>query len=431
MSEKFPNPYGHSSLYGHFWEIMKDQEWRSGGAIQAQLRARGFPHADRFVLGQLGRLKQEGAIPRPPAYPMGAWQVIKRRGLVQLRLNDPVSGQMDEKIVTKLVDESVRAKVDQLIQEGIEKHAEILNAQINELKKSHVPILELHNYQGKTDIISPVEPAHAKMAELLYLLNLGEHVYLFGPAGSGKSSAAFLAAEALGRRYGYISLTPQTFESRLFGFMAADGKTYVRTEFRDCYEKGGLFCIDEMDNGSGNLYTALNGALENNLCAFPDKSIKRHKDFVVVGTGNTSGGGPNPLFPTRRPFDKAFAERFSYVEWSYDERLERAVALSINKEVAPIWHEYCLNLRKYCLQHFPMVLVSPRAVFKGCKYLRDSVLPVEEIMNAIVFKGYDKDSIAKILQANPVPKDKLEIATAMFQKANKDYKPAKKGVRNA
>jgi hypothetical protein len=267
-----------------------------------------------------------------------------------------------------------------------------------------------------------VEPAHEMIGDMIYYLSKRDHVYLHdgeeGGPGSGKTTAAIMASEALGLRWGYISLTPTTFESRLFGFHNADGK-YIGTDFRECYEKGGVFIIDEMDNGSGNLYTALNGALENAVCSFPDKKIKRHKDFVVVGTGNTSGGGPNPKFPTRRPFDKAFAERFTYIPWNYDTRLERTVALSINTNVAPIFHEWILKVRKYCTEHYPLVMATPRATFKGCKYMRDGAIPLERMLHSIIWKGVDGDTVKNIMNANPIPYEELKTAILEFQKTNK------------
>lgn len=425
---KFANPFlsFRNPTEHELWELLKDGISRRDTSLRASLAAKNLKNK---LTRPLREINNRGLRPNPPDYPTGQWVVIRERGFSRLKFNDAVE-QFDTEKVEKFVDEKVQDMIQKYAETQLaaasKEHMELIAKQIEELKKSSVPILELTRYEDGKKTIKKVEPAHEMMQYLLYLLAQGEHVYLWGDAGSGKSTAAFMAAQALGRRYGYISLTPQTFESRLFGFISPTGK-YITTEFRECYEKGGVYCIDEGDNGSGNLYTALNGALENNICSFPDKQVKRHKDFVVVMTGNTSGGGPNPMFPTRRPFDKAFAERFTYIEWGYDERLERAIALSINAEVAPIWHEYCLKLRAYCRQHQPMVLVSPRAVFKGCKYMRDAIMPLDLLMQSVIFKGYDATSVKAILAANPVPKDALNAAVLAWKEKNKTS--AKKGSR--
>lgn len=432
MTTEFTNPYEtrwHKDIMPeyHLWEIMKGGGWFRNQQLKVILRGKNV--RDKLT-APMRNINNMGLIPHPPDYPNGRWHVKAERGRFMLEFNEKVA-QFDTEIVKKVVDERVNAQVDEAVKKSLEVHTQehmaLINKQIEEMRKSSVPILELvrHDDKGKRKV-EVIQPAHENMPYLMYLLNVGEHTYLHGEAGSGKSTAAWMAAKALKRRYGYISLTPQTFESRLFGFLSPTGK-YVTTDFRECYEKGGVFCVDEMDNGSGNLYTAFNGALENNLCAFPDKQVKRHEDFVVVGTGNTSGGGPNAMFPTRRPFDKAFAERFSYIEWGYDERLERVVAMSINPEVAPVWHEYMLKLRAYCRQHHPMVLVSPRAVFKGCKYLRDQVMPLHVMMHAVIFKGYDRASVNSILAANPVPTKELDAAVQAHKNAG--HRTAKKGTR--
>lgn len=438
MTEQMVSPYIPGSTRAYIFDFLKDGQWRTLAEIEQELSDHG--KGESGLGTPLRVLTNDGLVPKPPKYPMGQWRIIRRRKQYMLKFQDPVEGTgVDEAALGKMVSEAVSGKVSDFVKTALEfhtkEHMESVMKQIEEMKKSSVPILELSRYEGTKRVTKTVEPAHEMMTYLLYWLNLGEHVYLHdgenGGPGSGKSTAAIMAAAALGRRCGYISLTPTTFESRLFGYMDARGK-YVGTDFRECYEKGGVFIIDEMDNGSGNLYTALNGALENNICSFPDKQVKRHQDFVVVGTGNTSGGGPNPMFPTRRPFDKAFAERFTYIAWNYDERLERSIALAINPEVAPIWHDYTVKLRAYCRTKYPMVLSSPRATFKGCKYMRDGIVPMELMMNSIIFKGYDKDSVKNIMTMVPPPYDELKAAILEFRKKNegiakKSHKEVRRG----
>ena len=166
-----------------------------------------------------------------------------------------------------------------------------------------------------------------KFGRLLQLIQLRKHVYLHGGPGSGKSTASAEIAKALNLRHGYVSLTAQTGESKLFGFVDAHGN-YQKTEFYTCYTEGGVFLIDEGDNASANLLTALNGALANGHAAFPNGNQPRHPDFVCIVTGNTSGWGANPMFPERRPLDAAFRRRFAFIEWGYDEAFERRLTLA-------------------------------------------------------------------------------------------------------
>ncbi len=232
-----------------------------------------------------------------------------------------------------------------------------------------------------------IDNAHHMLATLIQYTAKGRHTYLYGPAGSGKSTAARQAAEALGRQYYYISLTPQTPESRLMGYQDANGR-YVRTPFREAYEHGGVFNIEECDNGGGNLQTSLNSAFENGHCAFPDGLVARHKDFVVIATGNTCGRGASPQFPERRPFDQAFAKRFTYIHWGYDEKLEKRIALAIN-ENADVWVSWIQKLRKWIETNKAVLVASPRETFRIVEDLRDN-MPKDLVLNGALWNGNEE-----------------------------------------
>jgi energy-coupling factor transporter ATP-binding protein EcfA2 len=263
-------------------------------------------------------------------------------------------------------------------------------------------VLEVKNLD--TGDVSSIATPHKDLEKLLYFISKRQHVYLYGPAGSGKSTAAQHCAEALKIEFGYISLNPQTPDSRILGFVDAGG-TYRETAFYKCYKNGGIFCIDEMDNASASLLTTLNSMLENGHGAFPNGLVQRHANFVLVATGNTNGRGGNPMFPERRPFDAAFAERFTFLFWDYDGELERSVALSINPN-AKNWINYVKKLREYCAKNYPRILVSPRASFKGAEYLKDNKMTVADIAEAVIWKGLDKDTVGRIVSAVPYPEFK-------------------------
>jgi cobaltochelatase CobS len=257
-------------------------------------------------------------------------------------------------------------------------------------------VVRLVPESGPTKTIKNV---HKAFSRLLYYVGRKKHVYLYGPHGTGKSTGAQQVAEALGISYGYISLTPQTPESRILGYMSATG-SYVRTPFRDCYENGGVYCVDELDNSSPALVTTWNGALENGHMAFPDTLVPRHKDFVMVGTGNTSGQGANPSYPERRPFDKAFRDRFVYIHWDYDTKLEKAIALSLWPEAEP-WVDWIRDVRKWAKENYPKLVPSPRVTFRLAEFLGDGQ-DVDDTLDAVLWQG-DIEAKKKVVANCPLP----------------------------
>lgn len=263
--------------------------------------------------------------------------------------------------------------------------------------------LRVESGNGKKKVTVDLGAVHKEFETLLHLVQAGEHVYLYGRPGGGKSHGAHLVATALSRKYGYISLNPQTPDSRLLGYLDANGK-YHSTVLYDLYKNGGVFCIDEMDNASASLLTTLNALLENGLGAFPCGMVQKHPDFIVVATGNTTGRGGNRQFPERRPFDAAFAERFVFLEWDYDETLERTVALNLNPNAGP-WVAWVQRVRAFAVDADPTMVVSPRATFKIAKLLSLGKLRPDVIAEVTVFKGIGSDRTRRILNSCPMPLD--------------------------
>lgn len=261
--------------------------------------------------------------------------------------------------------------------------------------------------KGNEVELERVDNAHHMLERLVYLIRAGRHAYLAGPPGSGKSTGAVQAAQVLKRRYGYTSLNPQTPESRLLGFIDAGG-TYRETEYFRCYTQGGVFCIDELDNGHPALLNTLNGMLETDhdgigRGAFPCGVVERHRDFVCVATGNTNGRGGDKLFPERRALDAAFMERFAFLAWGYDEALEQALTLSANNEHGASWLAWVRAVRSYVASQGIRLHATPRASVNGAKLLKDSGWPVRDIADAVLFKGLDNDTTARIVEACPLP----------------------------
>lgn len=252
---------------------------------------------------------------------------------------------------------------------------------------------------------------HKFFDRLLYFANMRESLYVWGPAGTGKTSAAVAAAEALGLDHALISLNAQSPASKLEGFIDAHGK-FTNPDFFRLYSDGGIFIIDEIDNGSGNLLASLNSALANGTASFPCGNVARHPDFVCIATANTSGRGGNHLHPERRKLDGATLDRFSFLFWPADETLELATARGIAGENGEKWAKWVQAVRTYCDN--PAcgvsggVYASFRAIISGCKFIatRPAWMSVSDIAETTVFKGLPADMRSRITSACTLPEVK-------------------------
>ena len=237
---------------------------------------------------------------------------------------------------------------------------------------------------------------HKSFDKLLAVASNRLHAFLVGEAGSFKTSSAEKVAKTLGLEYSSISVCMQTTASSLLGYMDATGN-YVSTEFRKRYETGGVFILDEIDNGNANVLSVLNSALANGSCAFADGMVAKHKDFILIATANTFGNGANAQYVGRNQLDSATLDRFVTIEWNYDEPLEMAIAS--NKDWCGMVQVYRYAVSKLGLR----LVVSPRATFQGEKLLA-SGLKEKDVIKMVITRGASADQIKKI---NEIVKDIL------------------------
>jgi MoxR-like ATPase len=224
-------------------------------------------------------------------------------------------------------------------------------------------------------------------------------VYLVGPAGAGKTYAAIQCAKALGVKFYFTGAVASEF--KLTGFIDAQGRI-VSTAFREAFEKGGLFLFDEIDASYPQAVLAFNAALANDFMDFPCKNedekkpVQRHKDFYCIAAANTYGQGADRQYVGRNQLDAASLDRFVFLDWKYDENLERNLAGNYK------WSDYVQKIRRYIEAQQIRHVVSPRASIYGAKLLANGVSR-ETVEQTILWKGLGEATKAKILE-NIAPK---------------------------
>jgi cobaltochelatase CobS len=169
----------------------------------------------------------------------------------------------------------------------------------------------------------------------------------------------------------------------LLGFIDAQGRT-IRTAFREAWEHGGIYLFDEIDASNPNALLALNGALANAVCPFPDGMVKRHKDCVVLAGANTTGA-PTIEYVGRMKQDASLLDRFAFLDWPIDEGLEAAICGDKN------WVARVQRIRRNVADRkIKGVLITPRATIYG-ESLLAAGLSLEAVENAVLRKGISAD----------------------------------------
>jgi hypothetical protein len=217
------------------------------------------------------------------------------------------------------------------------------------------------------------------------LLRLATHlsgsrrnIWLAGPAGSGKTTAAHQVADKLGLPFDSHGAIRTPFQ--VTGHYDIHG-TYRPSQFRRIFENGGVILLDEIDASDPSAVLELNQALSNSKMSFPDGTIDRHDNCIVIASANTWGFGGDANYVARYKADAASLDRFVTVSWDYDPNFERALAT--NDE----WCSIVQQVRAAAEQQEAKIVISPRATLNGCELINSGAFTNEEIVE-VVFGRY-------------------------------------------
>ncbi len=247
------------------------------------------------------------------------------------------------------------------------------------------PAVDLIRVQTPNEIREFEGKAHKQLAKVVNLLNAGINVYLYGPAGTGKTHLCKQAAAALG--VPFFSDQKICNEFQITGFVDASGK-YQETEFYRAFTTGALYMLDEFDASDPCAAVTLNLALANGYFTFPGVGrVEAHKDFRVIAAGNTIGRGATMEYEGRNCLDGATLDRFAVLPVGYDDEIELNKANG-DQELVNFIHE----VRRAASACGVQIIASYRAIENIAK-MRNIFTP-SECLSMLLIKGIEKDQIS-------------------------------------
>ncbi len=311
--------------------------------------------------------------------------ILPRLANMSAELLSKVNSRLDETAKTTL--DTLRGEIDTLATQAAKAVAETIAYKI--ISENLPRRLEI--WSGDKLIRElPAEPRHEAFDRILKRLVRGQHVYIVGPAGTGKTHLFKQLAAALGYDLDteFFPIDQSLTKFDVKGYKGPTGE-YVETLVRRAVEFGGFMAIDEGDMWAAAALGALNSILANDYGAFPDGTVKVHPKFRCVLAANTFGHGATMQYQGRNPLDAASLDRFAFVVVGYDETLEKQLYGN-----GP-WVQYVQKVRKAVEQLKLTHIVSMRASQRGLSDLADGD-PADEVCFAQLWRNLDPDTVAKI-----------------------------------
>lgn len=279
--------------------------------------------------------------------------------------------QVDEDTVRRIVNEEIkRAKA------GVQIHAVKINdGEVRELPNGQAP--------------------HPLLNTLLALVKndriIGRYPWLFGPAGSGKSTLCTQVAAAMGLPFYSVSSLQQKYE--LEGYTDAVGEL-VRTTFYTAMKEGGIFLFDEASTTSAEVNVAFNSALANLWYNFPKEGmVTAHKDFHVIAADNTAGRGGSNTYHARFEMDGSTLDRYTFVEVGYTDEHDLRMANG-DQELVDFIRACRVAIDKANLTY----LATPRAS-KAIKALQAVLDDDKQALHLGLCSGWDAQDTRTIMNA--------------------------------
>jgi hypothetical protein len=246
---------------------------------------------------------------------------------------------------------------------------------------------------------------HSIEPEVIAAAMGGQHVFLWGPPGTGKSHLAKRFADITQQRLDVVSCHPHLTASALVGYTTPEGLR--EGPLMLSARAGGVFLADEMDNTGPGIHAMCNSTMANNLIQVQDHVVHVPESWRFFGTANTMGQGATSDFVGRQKLDAATLDRMASFFVGTDEVLEHnlLVKMGMTAENRKIWLAIIKKMRNNVDVYSLRCFVSMRTTLAGAKQLMAQQHPSWKRSGLKVLTPMD---VARQRVLAKLPKDQAE-----------------------
>lgn len=250
----------------------------------------------------------------------------------------------------------------------------------------------------KAKLQSEGEVFNAAIDDCIYLILRNFYPYLYGPSGGGKNYFVKQLAKLF--ELPLIGISYVTDETDIVGGKTAHG-AYSPSNFYNCWRNGYFGFANEFDNSIAQPAVKLGEYLD---CEVGEKysfssmgMIERHPNFRLIAAGNTTGMGSNRVYNARQKFDESLQQRFVYVKFDFDEKVEK----SILKDHMD-WYNFAILFRNglsdfwNCQEKDIQGQITTRDFRDIVTMLGDGILDTEKILQYEFIETKDADCLSHI-----------------------------------
>jgi len=218
---------------------------------------------------------------------------------------------------------------------------------------------EPEHHEEKQPKAKPAPATTGAPADLRAIIGAGlRNVWMYGPAGTGKTTICRQLAEEMELPCTILSCSAGTSPAEITGFKYPEPRASAISR---AIAQPGIIVLDEMPMLEPDVAAVCNALLANNELETSTGHVIRNPDCIIISTANTTGTGADRQYIGNNQLDAATLDRFAgaFVRVDYSEEYESR----FDSQVVA----FCQKLRRLVKENGLDRIISTRAIIAADK----------------------------------------------------------------